>query len=312
MEMKALCRWITCVGLVVSAGATHAQNAISNVELWESFGFDFDTAQIRTETVAPGVHVLFGVGGNVIASIGDDGVLIVDDQFSKLVPGIRSAIRGLGGNAIDFVINTHWHGDHADGNVILGTDGSWIVAHANSREMMLSAQNVNFVTALVAQPQTPKDGLPVITYDQTLNFHFNGERIDLKHFGPAHTTGDTVVLFRGNNVVHMGDLFSVGGYPFIDVGNGGDIDGMIQACESVLSEISENAIIVPGHGPVSTSADLQNYVSMLKTIRKRVARLIAEGADLDDVLAAKPTAEWDTTRGDPVRLLDRVFASLKR
>jgi len=165
---------------------------------------------------------------------------------------------------------------------------------------------------LVEQVPSPPDALPAITYDDRMQFHFNGERIDLMYFGSAHTTGDTAVILRGRNVAHLGDVFNTGGYPFIDADNGGDIDGVILFCEGVLREIDENTIVVPGHGPIGTQADLAAYVSMLRTIRERVAMLIADGATLEEVIAANPTAEWDAVRGDPVRLLDRAYASLTR
>ena len=145
-----------------------------------------------------------------------------------------------------------------------------------------------------------------------MQFHFNGEQIDLLHFGPAHTTGDAAVVFRGQNAVHMGDVFNSGGYPFIDADNGGGLDGVILFCEAVLQEIEEDTIVIPGHGPVATYSDLAEYVVMLSTIRTRVVELIGQGATLDEVIAARPTAEWDEIKGDPVRLLDRAFASLTR
>ena len=145
-----------------------------------------------------------------------------------------------------------------------------------------------------------------------MQFHFNGEQIDLLHFGPAHTTGDAAVMFRGRNAVHMGDVFNNAGYPFIDADNGGDLDGIIRFCEAVLDEIREDTVVIPGHGPIANYSELQEYVLMLRTIRERLAALIASGATLDQVIAAKPTAEWDGVKGDPIRLLDRAFASLTR
>ena len=238
--------------------------------------------------------------------------LVVDDQFPAMVPKIKAAIRGLGGGEADFVVNTHWHGDHTHGNPIFGEGGSWIVSHANSRRMMTDSQLINLVAEIVEQPASPPEGLPVITYEDRMQFHFNGEQIDLLHFGPAHTTGDAAVMFRGHDVVHMGDVFNSAGYPFIDADNGGGLNGMILFCEAVLKEIGEDTVVIPGHGPVVKYADLEDYVSMLKIIRDRIAALIADGATLDEVIAARPTAEWDGIKGDPTRLLDRAFASLTR
>jgi glyoxylase-like metal-dependent hydrolase (beta-lactamase superfamily II) len=292
------------------AAAAQAQDVISIAEFYR--GIDFETIEIRTETVSPGLHVLFGEGGNVVASIGDQGVLVVDDQYPAMVPKIRRAVRQLGGREVDFVVNTHWHLDHTFGNPLFGEGGSWIVSQANSRQMMTKIQIINTVERLVEQPASPPAGLPVITYEDRMQFHFNGEQIDLLHFGPAHTTGDAAVVFRGHNAVHMGDVYNNAEYPFIDADSGGDLDGMILFCEAVLKEIGEDTIVIPGHGPVAKYADLEKYVSMLKIIRDRIARLIADGATLDEVIASKPTAEWDEVKGDPIQLLDRAYASLKR
>ncbi len=308
--MRAIRRATEVLACMLIGLAAHAQDAITIDEFYR--GIDFETIEIRTETVSRGLHVLFGTGGNVVASIGDQGVLIVDDQFPAMVPKIRRAIRELGGREVDFVVNTHWHFDHTFGNPLLGEGGGWIVSQANSRQMMTETQIVNTVSRRLEQPAVPPAGLPVITYGDRMQFHFNGEQIDLLHFGPAHSTGDAAVVFRGQNVVHMGDVYNNSGYPFIDADNGGDLDGMINFCESVLDEIDEDTVVVPGHGPVAGYTDLLNYVSMLKTIRERISALIADGATLADVIAAKPTAEWDAAKGDPIRLLDRAYASLTR
>ncbi len=308
--MNAIKKATETLALLLVCLATNAQDVITMDEYYR--GINFETIGISTEAVSPGLHVMFGYGGNVVASIGDQGVLIVDDQFPAMVPKIRRAIRELGGREIDFVINTHWHFDHSFGNPLFGEGGSWIVSQANSRQMMTETQIVNTVNRQLEQPPVPSTGLPVITYGDRMQFHFNGEQIDLLHFGPAHSTGDSVVVFRGRNVVHMGDVYNNSGYPFIDADSGGDLDGMINFCESVLDEIDEDTVVIPGHGPVAAYTDLLNYVLMLKTIRERISALIADGATLADVIAAKPTAEWDAAMGDPIRLLDRAYASLTR
>ena len=291
---------------------THAQDRVSADSFMEAIGVDLDTLELKVETVAPGLHVMFGAGGNVAASIGEQGVLVVDDQFPAMVPKINATIRELGGSDVDFVINTHWHFDHTNGNPLLGKGGSWIVSHSNSRRMMTDNQLINLVGRHVDQMPSSPEGLPVITYDDRMQFHFNGEQIDLLHFGPAHTTGDAAIMFRGKNAVHMGDVFNNSGYPFIDADNGGDLDGVILFCESVLKEIGENTIVIPGHGPVAKYADLEEYVSMLRIIRQRIAGLIAKGATLNEVIAAQPTAEWDDVKGSPIQLLDRAYASMMR
>ena len=259
--------------------------------------------------------MIFGLGGNILVSIGDQGVLIVDDQFPELMPRIEREIAKLGGKGVDFAINTHWHFDHTQGNLTLGPLGTWIVSQANSREMMTRSHIVNLVVARYRQDAYPPDALPVISFEDRMQFHFNGGTIDLIHAGPAHTTGDAAVVFRDHNAVHMGDVFNNISYPFIDVDNGGDIDGMIAFCRAILKELKPGAIVIPGHGEIGDLATLERYIEMLQTARDRVAALIAGGATLEEVIAAKPTADLDTTYGDVSKslgFLDRVYASLTK
>lgn len=270
------------------------------------------TTPIRAERLGDGLHALFGVGGAIIVSIGEQGVLAVDDQFPEMAPKYKEKIRELGGGDIDFVINTHWHFDHADGNKALGPEGTWIVAHENSRRMMMRDNVINLVTSRRDQPAYPEAALPVITYADGMMFHFNGEPIELLHFGPAHTTGDTAVIFRGHNVVHMGDVFNNAGYPFIDADNGGSLNGVIEFSSRVLERIDERTIVVPGHGPIATYADLEAYVEMLTAVRDRIAELISSGASLEQVVAARPTEPFDARYGDPASFVDRAYASLVR
>jgi cyclase len=270
------------------------------------------TTPIRAEKIADDFYVLFGVGGNIALSLGANGVLIVDDQFPQMVPKYKATIAELGGGAIDFAINTHWHFDHADGNQALGPDGTWLVAHEHSRQMMMKDNVINLVTQTREQPAYPETALPVLTYDASMRFHFNGERIDLLHFGPAHTAGDTAVIFRGHNVVHLGDVYNNAGYPFIDADNGGSLEGIIEFCSKVLEQIDAGTVVVPGHGPVSRYQDLVDYVAMLTTIRDRMLALIRSGASLEQVEAAQPTAEWDDKKGNPANFINRAYTSLTR
>ena len=270
------------------------------------------TTPITTQKLAEDFHVLFGVGGNIIVSIGANGVLIVDDQFAPMVPKYKATIGELGGGAINFAINTHWHFDHSDANQVLGPEGTWIVAQENSRQMMTKNNVINLVTAKRDQSAYAETALPVLTYDDAMRFYFNGERIDLLHFGPAHTTGDTAVVFRTHHVVHMGDVYNNAGYPFIDADNGGSLSGIIEFSSKVLAEIDSSYTVVPGHGPVADAQALADYVAMLTTIRDRMSALIASGATLKQVAAARPTSEWDERKGDPASFLDRAYLSLSR
>jgi len=279
---------------------------------------NFDAARIVTEEVRDGLYVLFGVGegviaGNIGVSIGAQGVLLVDDQFPEMAPKYKAAIRELGGaEEIAFAINTHWHFDHADGNKALGPEGTWLVSHENSRQMLLQDNIINLVSTQIEQPTFPTAALPVVTFDRSMRFHFNGQQIDLLHFGPAHTNGDTAVIFREHNAVHLGDVFNNAGYPFIDADNGGDLDGMIAFCEGALAELDEGGIVIPGHGPIATYADLARYIEMLKSVRAKIAALVAQGATLEQVVAARPTADWDAQYGDPARMINRSYLSLSR
>lgn len=296
---------------MLAALPASAHEYLSFDELMAAFNTDFEQVQVRSHTLAPGLHVLFGAGGNVIVSIGEQGVLMVDSQYEAMMPMLKSEIARLGGGDVDFTINTHWHFDHSGGNPAFGREGSWFVAHRNSRRMMMNDHAINLVSLQYLQPKSPPEALPVITYEDAMQFHFNGRSIDLLHFGPAHTTGDTAVYFRVANVVHMGDVFN-NGYPFIDADNGGDIDGVIRFCRKVRSLLDEDSIVLPGHGPLLGYADLEAYIEMLETSRERISAMIDSGLSLAEVLAAAPTAEFDARYGNPARFIDRAYHSLSK
>ena len=281
----------------------------SMAETLEAFNWSFDDVDIKTEQVSDGFYVLFGLGGNIAVSSGKDGVLIVDDQFPELMPKLRNAMRKQGDDEVDFVVNTHWHFDHADGNKALGKD-SWIVSHSNSRRMMLRDNVINLVGVAGLQKAYPEEALPDITYDERMQFHINGEQVDLLHAGPAHTTGDTAVIFRGRNAVHMGDVYNNAGYPFIDAGNGGTLDGVITFCKAVLEEIDDDTTVIPGHGPLATKAQLAAYVLMLETVHAEMLTMIKQGKTFDEISAAGLTATWDTALGNPGMFLNRSYISL--
>ena len=299
----------------ISAAAQELEE-LSLSELLARFGWDFETTKITTEKVGDGLYVLFGVGGNIAVSVGEQGVLIVDDMFPEMIPKVEAAIKELGGDGIDFAINTHWHFDHAEGNLAVGPAGTWIVAHEHSAQMMAKSNPIYLPRVTTYQQQAyPPDARPAITYDDRMRFHFNGDVIDLIHAGPAHTAGDTAVIFRNHNAVHFGDVFNNAGYPFIDADSGGGINGMITFCEAVLAEIGDDGIVIPGHGPVTDSAALKAYIHMLKTVRDRVSAMMAEGKSLLEIVAARPTAEFDETYGPEMNslgLVDRAYTSLKR
>lgn len=275
-----------------------------------AFGWDFESAEVTTQDLGQGLHVLFGIGGNIVVSLGDDGTFIVDDQFEGMIPKVVKTIGELGGSDVDFAVTTHWHFDHAEGNLALGPQGTWLVAHENSREMMKDARVVNMVALAVLQEAYPESAWPDITYDSEMRFHLNGQTVELMHFGPAHTTGDTAVFFREANVLHMGDVFNNTGYPFIDADNGGTLDGLITFCESVLAIINDDTTVVPGHGAVATKADFMRYTQDLAVIRDRITAHVKAGMDLSDVITAEPSKEFDARYGDNTMFINRAVKSL--
>lgn len=301
--------------LAVAAGQAQAAEAPISFNTPERLE-QFRTTSITTQKLADDLHVLFGVGGNILASIGPQGVLTVDSQFEPLVAKYQATIRELGGGPIDFTINTHGHFDHVDGNRVLGPAGTRLFAHENARQLMMRDIVVNLVTTRIDQRAYPAAALPVATYDRQMRLAFNGRTVDLLHFGPAHTTGDTAVIVQRSGsapqVVHLGDVYNNAGYPFIDVDNGGSLEGVIVFCQSVLARLDPDAIVVPGHGPVTDYAKLKEYVDMLLAVRDRISALIAGGATLEQVVAAKPTAPWDAAKGNPAGFVNRAYTSLRQ
>ena len=287
-----------------------AQKAVTDL-----FGWDMKNPPITIERISDHLHVLFGNGGNILVSIGENGVLLVDDQMPEAKNVILRAIRKLGGRSVDYVINTHWHFDHAEGNNVFGPSGAQIIAQENSRYMMLNPQPINLSFIVYPQQPYPPEAVPEITYKNSMNLHLNGDRIELYHFGHAHTTGDSAVYLRDSNVLHMGDVFNMTGPPFIDADNGGSIDGIIQFCEEVLKVVNDETIVVPGHGPISTTQDLQTYIDMLIVVRDRIRSQIDEGKNLEEILASDPTKEWRDKFGEGPFIqgvVDRAYAGMTK
>lgn len=281
----------------------------------DAFGWDFDEAEITIESISNNIHVLFGLGGNILVSTGEDGVLLVDDQMPELKYKILRSLRKIGGKSVDYIINTHWHFDHAEGNLAFGPDGAKIVAHENSRKMMLNPKPINLSFIVYPQQPYPLNAVPQITYQDTMKLHLNGDQIELYHFGHAHTTGDTAIYLRNSNVLHMGDVFNMTGPPFIDAGNGGSIDGIIHFCEEILKVVNDETVVVPGHGPISTTEDLQTYIDMLIVVRDRIQGQILEGKSLQEIIESDPTKEWRDKFGDGpfiVGVIDRAYAGMTK
>lgn len=273
---------------------------------------DFSEVEITSQKVSDNIWMLQGAGGNLGVSAGPDGVFLIDDQYAPLTEKIRTAIGEISDKPVRFILNTHWHGDHTGGNENFGKAGALIVAHDNVRERMSVDQ---FMAAFNNQvPASPDVALPVVTFTDAVTFHLNDDDIHAFHVPPAHTDGDSAVHFRNDNVLHSGDLFFNGFYPFIDVGSGGNVQGMIDAADRLLGLIDEDTKIIPGHGPLATRADLVEFRDMLQGIRDAVAPLVAQGMSLEEVQAENPLAPWDEAWGqgfiNSERFLGIVYDSI--
>ena len=246
---------------------------------------DFSAVEIKVTEVASNIYMLEGSGGNIGLSAGDDGAFVIDDQFAPLSDKIAAAIKTVTDKPVEFVLNTHHHGDHTGGNEAFGGSGAYIVAHDNVRGRLAAADG------------TPDAALPVITFSESTTFHQNGHEIHIFHPDNAHTDGDAIVHFRDANVVHMGDVFFSGRYPYIDVASGGDIDGYILALETTAAMMDDNTKVIPGHGPLSVKADVMASIAMLNDVRSRVQALIDRGLDEDAAVAADPLAHLSEAWG---------------
>ena len=256
---------------------------------FQLYGQDFDNIEITTNHVKGNIYYLEGSGGNIGVIVGDDGVLIVDDQFAPLTNKIEAAITDLIKLPVTFVVNSHFHYDHTDGNENFGRAGAFIVAQDNARRRMESTQ----VLASGREQEAYENvGLPKITFFDSMRFYFNDEPIELIHTGAGHTDGDAQVYFLESNVIHTGDMFVRYVLPFIDQNNGGSLDGMIEATDKLASIINDETIIIPGHGELSNRDDLLNYRDMLVTIRGNLTRAKVQGLTPAEMLGTEPADGW--------------------
>lgn len=273
-----------------------------------------DTVRIRTVSVADGVYMLMGAGGNIGVSAGANGVVLIDDQFAPLTDKIKAAVAAINPGPIRFLLNTHWHGDHTGGNENFAKDGVVIVAHENVRHRMSVEQFVAALNRTV--PPSPEAALPIVTFTDAVTFYLNADSINAFHVAPAHTDGDVVIYFRRANVVHMGDTYWNGRYPLIDLSSGGSVDGMVAAMDRVLAMTDENTKYIPGHGELSGRAGVAAFRDMLSTVRDRVRTLVRQGKTLAQVKAAKPSAEFDAAWGggyiNPDRFVETLYADLSK
>lgn len=254
------------------------------------------SVKITTVPVTGNLYMLMGEGGNIGVSVGADGTILIDDQYAPLSEKIVAALKGVSGTMPKFVINTHWHDDHAGGNEKFGNAGALIVAHDNVLASLKEAKAIPLFN--LNKPPSPKAALPVITFHDEMTLHWNGDDIKLIHVANAHTDGDAIIHFNKANVIHTGDIFFNGFYPFIDTGSHGSIDGMIAAADRALALADDNTKIIPGHGPLARKADLAAYRAMLMTARKNIKALVDAGKTAAEVVAAKPTAALDAQWAD--------------
>ena len=295
--------------MIRSAAAALAAVFIASPALAQS---DMSSVEIKTTKVAEGVYMLEGAGGNIGLSTGADGAFVIDDQYAPLSAKILAAIKQQTDKPVAFVINTHWHGDHTGGNEALGAAGARIVAQENARKRL--QEGLTRADGHTTPP-APAGALPVITFSDRATFYWNGQDIEAFHPAPAHTDGDAIIVFRTTNVVHMGDIFFNGRYPFIDLESGGDLDGYIAAQEGALARIDDKTKVIPGHGPLANKADLKKSVEMLKSVRARIKALVDAGKTEDETVAAKPLADldatwsWDFITGE--RMTRAAYRSLK-
>lgn len=272
----------------------------------------FAKVEIKAEKLGDGIAVLFGAGGNIGVSYGPDGTVLIDDQFAPLTPKIQAAVAELGAEPVKYLINTHWHFDHTGGNENFGKAGALIMAHDNVRDRMKKG---NDGTVGREVPPAASEALPVVTYHDGIKLHLNGDEVHVKHMSHAHTDGDSIVFWKKANVLHMGDLyFNKVTLPFIDLNSGGNARGVLRAAEKALAMVNDDTRIIPGHGPMASKTDLEGYRDMLKSVIDTVAKAQGEGKSMDQIIAMKPAAKWDTNpnafiKGDA--FVEAIYKSLK-
>ena len=239
---------------------------------------DFARIKIKTTHVAGNIYMLEGAGGNIGASVGSDGILLIDDQFAPLAEKIRNALKELSDEPLKFLINTHFHGDHTGGNAIFGAEAH-IISHTNVRKRLQIESS-------------SQKALPVVTFDDSLSIHFNGEEIRVIHFPNSHTDGDSVIFFTRSNVVHLGDLFFSGRFPYVDLNNGGDVEGLIKHIEKLIAELPPDVKLIPGHGPLSDIEDFKTYHQTLVATIEIIQDQIEAGKSLEEIKAAGLPQKW--------------------
>ncbi len=285
----------------------------STFSITHNFAQDWDKIEVKTEQVTENIYMLTGRGGNIGVCIDEDGIYMIDDQYAELSEKILAKIKELSKGELKFLINTHWHGDHSGGNANMTKAGATIIAHKNVRDRMSTKQDRG--NGRTVDP-SPKEALPVITFEEDLTLHINGEELILIHVHHAHTDGDVIVYFPKSNVVHMGDTFFNGRFPFIDLYSGGSINGIIEAANKVLFLADNDTKIIPGHGPLSNKKELTTYRDMLMDLRDRVKQAISAEMTYEEIKAANLTKDldddWGTGFINGERVVDFIYTDLTR
>jgi len=274
------------------------------------FSQNDDSVETIITSVTESIHLIsIPGGGNVGVLTGEDGILIIDTHRKQFTDLLQNAISDISNKPVNYVINTHWHYDHVEGNEAFGQGGSLIISHENCRNRLSEDQVIPIF--MPHQQSTSPDGLPKLIFSDSITLYLNNEIVHLSHFDNVHTNSDVIIHFKSSNVFHLGDIFVRYGIPFIDVPNGGDINGMISTCERIISITDENSIIIPGHGPISNRNDLINYVEMLTTIRDRISNGIQNGNSLEQIIESNPANEYNSIV-EKDNLLELYYYSLKK
>jgi cyclase len=276
---------------------------------------NFDATVIKTTKLTDTLYMLEGEGGNIGVCVGDDGIMVIDDQFAPLTAKILAAIRAISDKPLKFVLNTHVHGDHVGGNANMAKEGVVIVAHDNVRKRMSALQFNEYIKRNV--PPYPRSSLPIITFADTVTFHFNGDDVTVIHTPPSHTDGDAIVYFAKGNVLHMGDVYASTRYPNIDTESGGSLKGFAPAVDMALAKIDDNTQVIAGHGGLSNKKELTEFRHVMDTIARRAEKLFKAGKTQQQMVAAKPTADFDArwnrnTPRTPDQYVETMYYDLAR
>ena len=269
---------------------------------------DLSDVEIVPHQLSDNIYYLQGQGGNIGVSVGDDGIFLIDDQFAPLSEKILDALEDLSDEPLRFVLNTHHHGDHTGGNANMAAEGAVIIAHENVRRILRDGFTGGDLSQALTEEQS--QGLPFVTFTDTVNFHLNGDFIHVFHIGPGHTGGDSFVYFYEDNIIHTGDVFRTTTYPRVDAGSGGTFQGIVESYEQLLEVSNADTRFLPGHGVVSSQADVREQLMMFYTIRNRVQDAINRGMSLDQIMSANLTSEFDDRWGDPAGVLPVIYNEL--